>query len=115
VQECEDVQEREDVREREDVWEHKDMQEHKDARWNVKMRENAKMRNGMQRCVRMQRCATMQTKHKCGKVSWVHDGDVALWSPLVMSRKIGLYQPVENWVSTSLLSLLLSMLYSLQI
>jgi hypothetical protein len=46
---------------------------HEDARWNAKMHD------------RMQRCATMQTKHErgnasreCGKVSWVHDGDVAL-------------------------------------
>jgi len=29
-----------------------------------------------------------------------HDSDVVLWSPVVMSCKIGLYQPVENWVST---------------
>jgi len=30
-----------------------------------------------------------------------HDGDVVLWSPVIMSRKIGQYQPVENWVSTA--------------
>jgi hypothetical protein len=29
-----------------------------------------------------------------------HDGNVVLWSPVIMSCKIGPYQPVENWVST---------------
>jgi hypothetical protein len=65
-----------------------------DAQWNVKMR------NGMRRCARTWRCATMRTKHECGKVSWIHDGDVVLWSPVVMSCKICRYQPIENWVST---------------
>jgi len=91
----------------------------KDAQWNAKMRENAKMHENMKMrknammcenakmCNRMWRCVTMWTKRECGNasckcrtVSWVHDGDVVLWSPVVMSHKLGQYQPVENWVST---------------
>jgi len=95
-----------------------------DARWNAKMRENAKMRGEMRRCARTRRCAVeredarareciarvresvLSLARYCREAAhnmWnhsTHDGDVALWSPVVMSRKIGQYQPVENWVST---------------
>jgi len=43
-------------------------------------------------------------KHEDAQEMWnrsTHDGDVVLWSPVVMSYKIGQYQPVENWVSTA--------------
>jgi len=75
--------------------------EHKDARWNAKMRDGMRRCARTRRCVRTRRCATMRTKRECGKVSWVHDGGVVLWSLVVMSCKIGQYQPVENWVSTA--------------
>jgi len=88
---------------------------HKDVRWNTKMHSetqrcvvkrkdawwNAKMHGEMRRCAVKREDARQCKLCECGKVSWVHDGDVVLWSPVVMSRKIGQYQPVENWVSTA--------------
>jgi hypothetical protein len=44
-------------------------------------------------------CYCREAVHNMWNCS-THDGGVVLWSPVVMSRKIGQYQPVENWVST---------------
>jgi hypothetical protein len=54
------------------------MHENAKMRKNAKMCENAKMHKNAKMRDETQRCATMQTKRKCGKVSWVHDGDVVL-------------------------------------